>query len=242
MDKRKGVIGTKKFSDETFLKLFKGSLSQANPLKRFKWVSEPESSLKTVKAVKGEFFPSGVLRLIFEIGIRMEIEGVRHTLINEGKECGRPCQFGYGSQYAYWHYLNYFSEFSSFRFQYDCVFGSSYNKPADFRIFFPDYDFWLEVKSAPPNMECCRYFVTQKNYSYPEWVVCVKCLDEEMLKYEIYGFCSGSHVQEISRELIHGFPCHQIPLNREHFKSYNDFHENILKLPYVENFDNDHYV
>ena len=219
-----------------------GSLSQANPLKRFKWVTEPEFDLEEVKAVKGEFVESGSLFLSFDVGIQMEIEGVRHSLINRGKSCGRPCQFGYGSQYSYWHYLNYFSEVSPFRFQYDCVFGSSYNKPADFRIFFPDYAFWLEVKSVPPTMDYCRYYVTQKNYTYPEWVVCIKCLDEEMLNYEVYGFCSGSHVQDISPELIHGFTCHQIPVNREHFKPYSDFHENILKLPLVESFDNEHYV
>jgi hypothetical protein len=230
----------KKFPDETFLNDFLGSLSPANPLKRFKWVSD-ELALKTVKPIKGEWVENGSLLLSFDIGIREEINGVRITLKNRGKPCKRPCEFGYGAQYSYYHYLNFYSDVSPFRFQYDCVFGSRFNKPADFRIFFPDYAFWLEVKSVPPTYSNCRYFKNQFT-PYPDYVVCIKCLDEEMLNYEVYGFCTGSDVQKVKPKIGSEFLCHEIPANREHFKPYSDFHKNVLKLPYMETFDNDHYV
>lgn len=63
-----------------------------------------------------------------------------------------------------------------------------------------------------------------------------------MLNYEIYGYCTGFHVQQIEHKIRHGKPCYEIPLNREHFKPYSDFHRTILKLPYIEEFDNEHYM
>jgi hypothetical protein len=90
-------------------------------------------------------------------------------------------------------------------------------------------------------MKYSRYYASQY-YEYPEYVVCVRVLNEEMTNYEIYGFCTGSDVQKIPRETVCGLPCHQIPVTREYFKPYSDFHKTILKLPMVERFDNEHYV
>jgi hypothetical protein len=230
---------------KTLLDLFLGSLSRANPLKRFAWISEPEEietkGRNRIREIKGEFAEDGVLRLSFDTGIRTEIEAVSFALKNRNYPCERPCQFGFGAQYAFFHYLNYFSEFSKFRFRYDDVFGSRFNLPADFRIFFPKLAFWLEIKSTFPNMSYCRYFVSKHN-EYPEYAVCVRVLNEEMTNYEIYGFCTGSDVQKIPREIVCGFPCHEIPVTREYFKPYSDFHKTVLKLPMVEKFDNEHYV
>jgi len=224
---------------KTSLDLFLGSLSTANPLKRFKWIRDPREVLK----IEGTMTEDGTIKLYFDNAIITEIQAVALALNNRGKipPCARPCQFGYGAQYAFYHYLNYFSEDSKFRFKYDDVFGSRFNLPADFRIFFPESEFWLEVKSNFPNMTYSRYFVS-KYYQYPEYVVCVRILNEEMTNYEIYGFCTGSDVKKIPRETVCGLPCHQIPVTREFFKPYSDFHKTILKLPMVETFDSEHYV
>lgn len=230
----------RKFIDETFLSIFKGSLSKANPLKRFTWASAPQS-MSIVKPIKGECEASGVLHLSFDGALRTEIEGVRTALMNRGKSCNKPCMFGYGGQYAYYHYLNYFMEHSKFRFRYDCVYGSAYGLPHDFRIFFPTHRFWIEVKTSPPNMSYCRYYKIDPN-PFPEWVVYVKALDEEMLNYELYGYCEGLHVQTFERKLRYGKPCYEIPANRDHFNPYIEFHNSILRLPYLEKFDTEHYV
>jgi hypothetical protein len=63
-----------------------------------------------------------------------------------------------------------------------------------------------------------------------------------MTNYELYGFCTGSDVKKVPLGIVCGFPCHEIPVTREHFKPYSEFHKTILKLPMVERFDADHYV
>jgi len=221
------------------LDLFLGSLSRANPLKRFKWIRDVSKVVK----IDGTMTEDGTIKLYFDNAIITEIQAVALALNNRGKDppCTRPCQFGYGAQYAFYHYLNYFSEQSKFRFRYDDVFGSRFNLPADFRIFFPKLAFWLEVKSNFPNMKYSRYFTSQY-YQYPEYVVCVRVLNEEMTNYEIYGFCKGSDVQKIPTKLVLGYPCHEIKVTREFFTPYSEFHKTILKLPLVEKFDNEHYV
>ena len=225
------------------LDIFMGSLSTANPLKRFAWIAKHDDGSSDVKKIRGGFVEDGVLRLSFDNAIRTEIEAVALVLNNRGRQrpCERPCQFGFGAQYAFYHYLNYFAEFSKFRFQYDDPFGSRFNLPADFRIFFPKLAFWLEIKSTFPNMSYCRYF-TSKYYDYPDHVVCVRVLNEEMTIYELYGFCSGSDVQKIPCNFVCGMKCHEIPVTREFFKPYSEFHKTILKLPMIEKFDNEHYV
>jgi hypothetical protein len=67
-----------------------------------------------------------------------EMEGVRLALKSRGKTCGRPCQFGYDAQFAYFLYLNLFCEHANFVFVYDDLFGSRFCLPYDFRIRFPD--------------------------------------------------------------------------------------------------------
>jgi hypothetical protein len=225
------------------LDIFEGSLSIANPLNRFAWISEPEKTETNVVKIHAEFAEDGVLRLFFDNAIITEIDAVALALNNRGKDppCRRPCKFGMGAQFAYFHYLNFFSEQSKFRFRYDDPFGSRYNLPADFRIFFPKLAFWLEVKSSFPNMKYSRYFTSKYN-EYPEYVVCVRVLNEEMTSYELYGFCTGSDVQKIPSKVVYGCPCHEIPVTREFFKPYTEFHKTILKLPFLEKFDNDHYV
>jgi hypothetical protein len=130
-------------------------------------------------------------------------------------------------------------EFSKFRFRYDCVYGSAYGLPYDFHIFFPTHHYFVEVKTVPPNMSYCRYYKSTR-YSFPDYVVCVKALDEEMLNYELYGYCKGSHVQALELKTVHGSSCYEIPVNRDHFNSYIEFHKSILNLPYLEKFDTEH--
>ena len=225
------------------LDVFLGSLSTANPLKRFTWISERPSVSSDVHPIRGDFVEDGTIKLYFDSAIITEIDAVALALNNRGKQppCRRPCKFGFGAQYSFYHYLNYFSERSKFRFRYDDPFGSRFNLPADFRIFFPKLAFWLEIKSTFPNMSYCRYFVSKHN-EYPEYAVCVRVLNEEMTNYELYGFCTGSDVQKIPSKLVYGCPCHEIPVTREFFKPYSDFHKTILELPMVERFDNNHYV
>jgi len=242
-----------KFHEET-LEIFKGSLSKVTPLNAFRWIKEPKpiqpqtrirsdrvEKIRLMKYFTGLFKDSGVLYLAFDVGIRGQIEGVRLSLLNRGKQCGRPAQFGYGGQYSFYHYLNYFMAFSEFRFQHDCVFGSAFNLPYDFRIFFPKHKFSLEVKTSLPKMAYCRYYKTDPN-PFPDWVVCVRALDEQMLTYELYGYCTGSDVQKIEPKLIKGSTCYEIPIDRDHFKPYNNFHTKILRLPMLEKFDNNHYI
>jgi len=147
--------------------------------------------------------------------------------------------FGFGSQYAFNHYLNYFVKHSKFRFQYDDVFSSEFSLPSDFRIFFPNQAFWVEVKSTPPNLSYCRYYKSKRDPNpYPDYCVVVKALDEEMLNYEVYGYCKGSHVQGVKPKDKGISVVHEIPLNRHYFRPYSDFHEDIARAK----FDDEHYV
>lgn len=223
-----------------FLDVFLGSVSKPNPLIRFAWISEdyePDEKSEIV-AIRGEPSEQGTLKLYFDSAIKTEIDAIFNAVKNRGKRINqeRPFKFGFGAQTAYWHYLNFFQKRSKFRFSYDDPFGSYYNRPYDFRIFFPKLAFWLEIKSQIPNMSMCRYFISPY-YRYPEYVVCVRVLNEEMTNYEIYGFCTGEDVQKIP----HG-AYHEIPVDREHFRLYSEFHTKILKLPMIEKFDNEHYV
>jgi len=229
------------FTDETFLEIFMGSLSTANPLRSYEWrlgnIDFPSSK---VLPIRTEWY-GDVLSLNFDVGIKSEIDGVADALKKRGKKCERACQFGYGSQYAFYHYLNLNCERANFVFQYDDVFSSRYCLPWDFRIRFPTYAFTLEIKSVPPKMSNCRYYVNPY-YSLPDHVVCVNCKDEDMLSYELYGWCLGSDVTRLKPTKLRGKTFFEIPVNRLYFKPYFDFHTEKLKLPYIERFDNEHYV
>jgi len=222
------------------LDIFLGSVSTPNPLKRFKWQSEPIKP-SDVHPIHGDFAEDGVLRLSFDNGIRTEIEAVSIALKNRNYPCKRPCMFGFGAQYAFYHYLNYFASRAKFRFEHDDVFGSGYNLTSDFHIFFPNRSFWLEIKSVPPTYSNCHYYAPMYG-TYPDYATVIRCLDEEMQNYEVYGYCTGEEVQKVPSKPAYQNVYHEMPTTREYFKPYSDFHKTILKLPMVERFDNEHYV
>lgn len=223
------------------LDIFLGSVSTPNPLKRFAWISEQPSVSSDVKKIRGGFAEDGVLRLSFDNGIRTEIEAVSIALKNRNYPCKRPCMFGFGAQYAFYHYLNYFASRAKFRFEHDDVFGSGYNLTSDFHIFFPKSSFWLEIKSVPPTYSNCHYYAPMWG-TYPDYATVVRCLDEEMQNYEVYGYCTGEEVQKVPSKPAYKNVYHEMPTTREFFKPYSEFHNTILKLPMLERFDNEHYV
>lgn len=239
-----------KFPYETFLELWKGSHRKANPLIKYAWVSDPITKVEKVERKRSLYLPyliaywkSGVLRLLFDSGIINEISGIVRSLKDRNRSCGKPCQFGFGGQSAFYHYLNYFTEFSSFRFQYDSVFSSKYSLPFDFRLFFPDHNFTVEIKTSLPNMKTCNYYKSVKDPNpYPDYCVSIKALDESMRFYEVYGYCSGLDVQKVNPTLNRrGYLVHPIPLNRKHFIDYAAFHQEVLDLPFGK-FNTEHYI
>jgi len=91
---------------KTLLDLFLGSLSTANPLKRFKWIRDPSEVVK----IEGEMTEDGTIKLYFDSAIITEIDAVALALNNRGKQppCRRPCKFGFGAQYSFYHYSQLF--------------------------------------------------------------------------------------------------------------------------------------
>ena len=223
------------------LDIFEGSLSRENPLRQFAWISDPQKPIRGIDTIHGKFTEEGTLRLSFDTGIRTETQAVAQSLINRGSKCDRPCQFGFGAQYAFYHYLNFFASHAKFRFEHDDVFGSGYNLTSDFHIFFPKRSFWLEIKSVPPTYSNCHYYAPMWN-TYPDYATVIRCLDEEMQNYEVYGYCTGEDVQKVIPKPAYKNVYHEMPTTRAFFRPYSEFHTKILKLPLLERFDNEHYT
>jgi hypothetical protein len=223
--------------------------SRKNPLKSFKWISLPEFkpipskllSLEPIKSMKGQALQSGVLRLTFDIGIIMKIEAIAQTLQHRRKrKLSRNEKFGWGGQFAFHHYLDFFVDWSPFRFQPDDPFSSRFSKPADF-VIFPDWAkcFSIEIKTAPPNSSKIHYFKNDPN-PYPNYFVAVEAVS--MNVYEVFGYMLGSEVEKSKSTLYRGLTTHSFYLNHEVFRPYSDFHQNVLRLPLLDEFDNEHYV
>lgn len=251
-------------SHETFLKKFlNDSLRQESHLKSFKWNRErtepiglkPLSRkpivhiesrklepLDVIREMRGEFNDE-TLFLSFDSGILRLVEAIPFMFKDRKKTWRDYYRFGWAGQYAYTDYLNFFSLKSKFQYRFDNAFSTSYNLLADVHIHFlipKEYDFWVEIKTALPKRESVRYFLNPYN-PYPEYVVCVKALNEHPTEFEFYGYCHGSDVKKLDLIKLKGYSCHEIPLDRNHFKPYSIFHEKILKLPFLESFNDEHY-
>ena len=243
-----------------------GSASQRNPLKSMKWIFKPKPSPKTLKAleplrgsfdhirerlntvkitkaISGEITDKnyGVVRLAFDVGIVYEIEGIAQTQKHrKGWKSGNPQKMGFGGQLAFSHYLTFFADVSNFTVK-ECRFQASPKpKPYDFLFRIPHTNgsrlfFKIEVKTAPCGQSRVNYY---KSFGtpYPDYAVIVKCLNEEMTKYEIYGYASGTYIKAQKSSIRNNRMCHSIQLHRRKFNYYSFFHTNFLGLPFIEKF------
>ena len=213
------------FHDETFLKKFlNDSLSQESHLKSLMWsVSQPIGleplsrkpitisnklePIKLIRAMKAGFNSKGILFLTFDSGIRRMVESIPF-MFKDRKKRWRPCyRFGWAGQYAFTQYLNFFAPQSDFTFQFDNVFSTPFNLEADVHVNFPNYDFWIEIKTALPKRSVLRYYINKYN-PYPKWVICVVSLNESLTYFAFYGFCKGSDVKKLDLLKVKGKACH----------------------------------
>jgi len=231
-----------------------GSHRKANPLKAIKWLFQPKRTpkpfqlrtpnvrkrFKNPKALKGEMPKCGVVRLSFDIGIRNEIDAIAQTLKDRRNQRIRnPMKMGWGGQIAFSYYLNFFSEYSNFTVKEDKPQASPIPKTFDFLIGHKgesDTRFeTIEVKTSPHGSRALNYYQAF-NKEYPDYVVVVRCLKEDMTEYELYGWTSGSKVEAHEFKTAWNKKCHSMALNRTNFDYYSYFHERILGLPFKEKF------
>jgi len=235
------------------------SENERSPLKSIKWVFRPKKPKPIINPVRGRIKPverglsfgrirshkklfgqmreSGVIHLAFDVGLLNEIEAIARTLKDRRNQTvTKPQKFGWGGQLSFDYYLNFFAEYSKFTFKSDRCLGTRYPKPYDFLIKFMDgTSFKVEIKTAPYLSRRLSYF-KRREQSYPDYVVCVVSLNEEMTKYELYGWALGIEIKKHKSTIRYGKKCHRIPINRANFNYYSFFHKKILRLPYLEKF------
>ena len=206
-------------------------------------IHETLNPIELKKALMGEMTDEhhGVLRLSFDIGIQNEIDSIARTLKDRyGRETSTPKKMGIGGQRAFSHYLNFFSPHASFTVQ-ECRFQSSPKpKPYDFLIGFiyskhEKGFFKIEVKTSPHGYGHLNYY-KQFGTPYPNYVVAIKSLNEEMTKYELYGYTLGTKVKAHKSRPQFGKRLHAMALNRTNFDYYSYFHSYVLGLPFKEKF------
>lgn len=222
------------------------TLINLEPIRKYA-PSDSPTRLKLVdvpKAMKGEITDEryGVLKLYFDVGIRNEIEGIAQTLRDRRhQDVTTPMKMGWGGQLAFSYYLNFFSQYALFTVEEDRPQASQKPKPYDFRIGHfstkpPEkFLFTIEIKTSPFLSRNLNYY-QPFNQKYSRYAVIIRCLNEEMTRYELFGYTLGSKVKAHKHTIVYGKKRHSMALTRTNFDYYTYFHHNILFLPFKEKF------
>jgi len=207
-------------------------------------IRESLNSIELTKALTGEMTDEhhGVVNLSFDIGIRNEIEAIAQTLKDRrGQKIGNPMKMGWGGQLSFSYYLNFFSEYSNFTVKEDRPQASQIPKPYDFLIgtkYEGDSETHfasIEIKTSPYGSRMLNYYKAF-NQPYPKYVIVIRCLNEEMTKYELFGWTLGFKVKAHKSIIMYSKKRHSMSLTRTNFDYYSYFHRYVLGLPFKEKF------
>jgi hypothetical protein len=212
-----------------------GSCFKTNPKPTFKWIWEPAQSRSTPKtlvslerhetetleplepnrSISGEMCKCGFIRVAFDQGLIHEIEAIARTLKERtGRPISQSERYGWGGQFAYDSYLNYFKPHCDFSVQHDNPHHSPKAKKFDFILTpFKGSPFTIEIKTAPPYRTTIQYCLYPQN-PYPLYFVAIKALS--FTQYDIYGFMTGVELSKLKSVIRYkGKKCHDVEVNRK---------------------------